>query len=219
MNKLQTIIFDLDGVLVDTARYHFLAWKAVADENQLFFNEQINERLKGVSRQRSFEIVLEVNNCKMHETAIQKILIKKNDIYLEYINKLDSSAVLPGINDLIAWVKNAGLNIILGSASKNAQLILDKTGLLPHFDHLVDGNMVSKAKPNPEVFLKGAVLAGTKPQQCLVFEDAEAGVQAALSAGMKTIGIGSSEQLCAADLVAPDTTGKEIYCYLQTLTE
>ena len=219
MNTLKTIIFDLDGVLVDTARYHYLAWKQVAEDNDLFFNEQINESLKGVSRQRSFEIILEVNQSRMHQSAIEKILTRKNEIYLEYINTLDGSAVLPGINDLITWVKGADLNIVLGSASKNAQLILDKTGLLPHFNHIVDGNMVSKAKPDPEVFLKGAELSETKPEQCLVFEDAEAGIEAALSAGMRAIGVGSSEQLKAADMVIANTNNQKLYSYLQALTE
>ena len=206
MRKIKTYIFDLDGVIVDTAKYHYLAWKKSADELGIDFTKENNELLKGVSRIRSLEIILELGKKQISDAEFDRILNEKNKNYLGYIDKMDESEILPGVLEALKWIKEKNGQIVLGSASKNAKPILEKVGLMKYFDAIVDGNDVSKAKPDPEVFLLGAERTNSNPEECVVFEDAVAGIQAANNAGMLSIGIGDKEVLKEADLVAKNFT-------------
>ncbi|MBU3113016.1 beta-phosphoglucomutase [Clostridium lacusfryxellense] len=201
--NIKAFIFDLDGVLVDTAKYHYLAWKRLAEELSIDFSLKDNERLKGVSRMKSLDIILEIGNIKLDNIAKDKLAQKKNAWYVEYISTLTPKDILPGVTDFLKSVKANNIKIALGSASKNSMLILQKLDLTSYFDSIIDGTKVSKAKPDPEVFLKGALELNILPRQCIVFEDAQAGVAAAINAGMYCVGIGSIDILKDAQLVIP----------------
>jgi beta-phosphoglucomutase len=205
--KAKACLFDLDGVLVDTARFHYLAWKDLAARLGFHFTEEDNERLKGVSRMDSLEILLDIGGLRLSQEDKVIYATQKNNLYLTYIETMTPEDTLPGAREFMVAVRLLGIKTALGSVSKNAALILDKTGLRPLFDAIVDGNIISRAKPDPEVFLKGAELLRVPPPSCLVFEDAVAGVEAAHRAGMKCLGIGSAEVLKDADLVVPGFTG------------
>lgn len=194
-------IFDLDGVIVDTARYHFLAWKRLTDHLGILFTEEDNERLKGVSRMASLEIILEIGNRRLDENSKLEYAALKNKWYIEYIKKMTPDEILPGSLPFIMELRNANIRIAIGSASKNTPMILEKVGIQGLFDAVADGNTISKAKPDPDVFLKAAEMIGVKPGNCVVFEDAVAGVRAALNAGMLCIGIGSRQILTEAHFV------------------
>lgn len=198
---IKACLFDLDGVIVDTARYHFIAWKALAEELGFEFTEKDNERLKGVSRMRSLDILLEIGNIEMEQEKKEELATRKNDHYRSFITQMKPDEILPGATEFIKELKENNIKIALGSASKNAMTILDRLQLTDWFDAVVDGTKVSKAKPDPEVFLKGAEELNVKPGECVVFEDAEAGVEAALAGGMKCVGIGTPEVLGKAHLV------------------
>lgn len=206
MKKERAFIFDLDGVIVDTAKYHFLAWKNLANSLGFNFTEEQNEQLKGVSRVKSLEILLEIGNVKLSQEEKDSLLAKKNDEYLQYVNKMTEKEILPGVSNVLHFLDSNKIKYALGSASKNAQLIIDKVGLSNKFSAIVDGNAVSKAKPNPEVFLKAAEKLDVTPSNCIVFEDAIAGVQAANKAQMISIGIGDSAVLSEADYVFENMT-------------
>jgi len=199
--RTSACIFDLDGVIVDTARYHFMAWKRLADQLGIHFTEEDNERLKGVSRIASLDIILEIGNVHADENQKHEFATRKNQWYVEYISKMTPDEILPGSVDFIKELRTAGIRVAIGSASKNTPMILERVGILDLFDAVADGNIVKKAKPDPEVFLKAAELVGVKPELCVVFEDAVAGVQAALNAGMICIGIGSPKILKQAHYV------------------
>lgn len=201
MEKIKACLFDLDGVIVDTAKYHYLAWKKLADEIGVEFTNEVNELLKGVSRVRSLEIMLEHGNKTLTEEQKINCAEKKNAIYLEYIQKLPESEILPGVKAFIAELKAGHIAVVLGSASKNAGLILKQLKIIGLFDVIIDGNKVSKAKPDPEVFINGAREARVDPSACVVFEDALAGIEAARNAGMFCVGVGDPNTLSAADLV------------------
>ena len=201
MKEIKGLLFDLDGVIVDTAKYHYLAWKQLSDQLGIDFNIKDNERLKGVSRMRSFEIILEIGGCTMSEEEKEKNCSKKNEIYLEYIYQLKANEVLPGVIEFLTDAKAKGYKLALGSASKNSRVILEKLDILDLFDEIVDGTIVSKAKPDPEVFLKGAELLKLAKNRCIVFEDASSGIEAAHSAGMLAVGIGTVENLPEADIL------------------
>ena len=203
MHNIKAIIFDLDGVLVATAKYHYLAWKRLAKELNIDFTIEDNERLKGVSRMKSLDIILEIGNITLDDDTKNELAQKKNAWYVEYISKLTPADILPGVIVFLKSLKAKGLKIALGSASKNTMLILNKLELTDYFDAIIDGTKVSKAKPDPEVFLKGALELNVLPCQCIVFEDAEAGIDAAINAGMFSIGIGSKDILKKANLVLP----------------
>lgn len=193
-------IFDLDGVITDTAKYHYLAWKIIADELKIPFTEEINERLKGVSREKSFEIILEVGkrlDMKPEERA--KWCERKNKIYIDYIKQMNKDEVLPGVRVFLEKIRRGGDCVALGSASKNSRIILERLELQKAFDVIVDGTMVTKAKPDPEVFLQGAQKMCIDPERCIVFEDSKAGIEAAHRGGMKAIGIGDAKVLREAD--------------------
>jgi beta-phosphoglucomutase len=199
--EIKACIFDLDGVIVDTARYHFLAWKRLADDLGIHFTESDNERLKGVSRMASLEIILELGNIKPDNARKEELASLKNQWYVDYIKRMKPEEILPGVREFINELKHANISVALGSASKNTPLILERVNLKNLFDAVADGNNVTKAKPDPEVFLKAAEMLGVNPENCVVFEDAVAGVQASLNAGMKCVGIGSAEILSGAHLV------------------
>ena len=188
-------IFDLDGVIVDTAKYHYLAWKNLANELGFEFTHEQNELFKGVSRKRCLEILLEIGGVKATQEQFDTWMIEKNVDYLQYIDKMDASEILPDVPKVLDFLKAKNIPIALGSASKNAKPILEKVNLLSYFDTIVDGNNVTKAKPDPEVFLIAADKLGVSPSRCVVFEDAVAGIQAANAANMVSIGIGDSNVL------------------------
>ena len=199
--KIKACIFDLDGVIVDTAKYHYLAWKRLADDLGINFTEKDNERLKGVSRMASLEIILEIGNMVPDEAEKVELTSLKNSWYVNYINKMTPEEILPGSLKFIMELKKANISVAIGSASRNTPLILERVKIKNLFDAVADGNNVHKAKPDPEVFLTAAGMLGIAPENCVVFEDAEAGVQAALNAGMRCVGIGSAEILSKAHLV------------------
>ncbi|MBQ4912997.1 beta-phosphoglucomutase [Maribacter sp. MMG018] len=192
-------IFDLDGVIVDTAKYHYLAWKKLAGELGFEFTKAQNELFKGVSRKRCLEILLKIGNIEATQEQFNKWMVEKNEDYLAYIEKMDASEILPDVPRVLGFLKQKNVPIALGSASKNARAILKKVELLPYFDSIVDGNDVSKAKPDPQVFLIAAKNLHVDPVNCVVFEDAVAGIQAANNAGMISIGIGDANILNEAN--------------------
>lgn len=201
MKKINACLFDLDGVLVDTAIYHYKAWRRLANELGFDFTEKDNEKLKGISRIQSLKLILEWGKIEKSPEELQELSQKKNDWYLQMITHMQPSELLPGSREFLQELKNQGIKIALGSASKNAIIILDKTNIRHFFDAIVDGNMVQTSKPDPEVFLIGAKLLNVPPQQCVVIEDAIAGIEAALTANMKVIGIGDKVTLKKANLV------------------
>jgi len=205
MNKT-AFIFDLDGVIVDTAHFHYNAWKTTAAALGYELTEQRNELLKGVSRKRSLEKILEWAEVQISDEDFEKIMHSKNQDYLQQVASMSEADILPGVVKFLTAAKEAGHKIALGSASKNARTILAKVSLLDYFDQIVDGTNVTKEKPDPEVFEKGAMLLETAPQNCIVFEDSVAGITAANSAGMTSIGIGKIEVLSHANKVFSDFT-------------
>ena len=205
MNK-KAFIFDLDGVIVDTAKYHFLAWKKIAKALDINFTPEHNELLKGVSRIRSLDIILELGNIQAFQEDKDQWLIQKNEDYLSYLVDMNESEILPGVFKILQLLKEKNQGIALGSASKNARPILEKTGILSYFDVIVDGNDVTNAKPDPEVFLKAAQLLNIDQKNAIVFEDSVAGIQAANIAGMISVGIGEETILHEADYIFKDFT-------------
>jgi beta-phosphoglucomutase len=205
MNK-KAFIFDLDGVIVDTARYHFLAWQKIANELNIDFTLENNELLKGVSRVRSLDIILELGKVEASQEDKNRWLIQKNEEYLSYLVDMDQSELLPGVLSMLHYLKEKNQPIALGSASKNARPILEKTGIRHYFDAIVDGNDVSNAKPDPEVFLIAAKLLDVSPENAIVFEDSVAGVQAANIGKMTSIGIGEESILYEAKYIFEDFT-------------
>lgn len=199
-------IFDLDGVIVDTAKYHYLAWQKLANELGFEFTMEQNELFKGVSRKRCLEILLDIGNVKASEEQFNAWMLAKNKDYLSFIEKMDASEILPDVPRILKYFKQKNVPIALGSASKNAKPILEKVNLLSYFDSIVDGNNVTKAKPDPEVFLIAAHNLGVEPNQCIVFEDAVAGIQAANNANMVSIGIGDPDILQEATYNFKDFT-------------
>ncbi len=205
MSIQKAIIFDLDGVIVDTAKYHYLAWKKIANDLGFDFSEEDNEKLKGVSRVQSLEFLLSLGNVTLSQTEKEKLLKDKNDHYLSLIAHMDESELLPGISILLKKLQGHKIPFALGSASKNARLILDALHLTDHFSAIVDGNEVAKAKPDPEVFLVAAQKLNFSPENCIVVEDAQAGIEAANSVGMISVGIGKSEVLGEAAYLLSST--------------
>lgn len=202
--KIQACIFDLDGVICDTAKYHFKAWRRLANELGFDFSEEDNEKLKGVSRMESLNLILHWGNVIIRDEEEKKIMAdKKNEWYLEFITRMTPDEILPGVESFINDVRNRRIKTVIGSASKNARLILEKIGLLDKFDAIIDGNSTAKSKPDPEVFLLGAQAVNANPQQCIVFEDAEKGIQAALNGGFYAVGVGQHDILDEAHIVIP----------------
>lgn len=201
IREMRAAIFDLDGVIVDTAKYHYLAWKRLAHELGFDFTEADNERLKGVSRVNSLEILLELGGIRIDDETKFQLAVRKNTWYVEYISRMDASEILTGSAEYLKYVHGRGIKTALGTASRNAPLILDRLKIRELFDVIVDGNKVNQAKPDPEVFLRAATELNIPPAECVVFEDAEAGIEAALRAGMGAVGIGKPANLRKADVV------------------
>lgn len=199
----QAAIFDLDGVIVDTAKYHYLAWKRLADGLGFEFTPEHNEALKGVSRMKSLEILLSVGGIEVEPAEKERMATLKNEWYVDLVSQMKEDEVLPGAREFLELIRSKGIKTALGSASKNAPLILERLHLTHLFDVIVDGNSVTHAKPDPEVFLKGAEGLGVDPRQSIVFEDAVAGIEAAQNANMAVIGIGDPITLHMADAVIP----------------
>lgn len=203
IREMRAAIFDLDGVIVDTAKYHYLAWKRLAKEYGFDFTEADNERLKGISRFQSLEILLEIGGLTFDEATKVEMATRKNEWYIDYIRHMDVSEILPGATEYLQNIRAKGIKTALGSASRNAPLILERLGISTFFDVVVDGNKVTKVKPDPEVFLRAAEELHIPSASCVVFEDAEAGIEAARRAGMGTVGIGNAHTLKEADIVIP----------------
>ena len=202
----KAFIFDLDGVIVDTAKYHFLAWQKIASDLGIEFTPEHNEELKGVSRVRSLDIILKLGNIEASEENKNKWLTQKNEDYLSYIENMDETEILPGVVNILEFIKEKKQLIALGSASKNARPILEKVKILHMFDVIVDGNDVTNAKPDPEVFLRAAKLLNATNENSMVFEDSVAGIQAANIANMTSIGIGDEKILHEAKYNFKDFT-------------
>jgi beta-phosphoglucomutase len=216
---IKGILFDLDGVIVDTAVFHYAAWRRMANELGFDIDEEFNETLKGISRMDSIDRILKKGGLELTQERILELAAKKNNWYLESVDQMTKANILPGIDSLITQLKDLGLGVALGSASKNAPRILERIGLIKEFDALVDGNSVKKSKPDPEVFIKGAKALGLKNEECLVVEDAFAGIEAAHAAGMKAIGIGTKENLPNADYILESFEGIAIKELLEKLSK
>lgn len=214
---IKACIFDLDGVIVDTAKYHFTAWRRMANSLGFDFSEEENEQLKGVSRMGSLNLILQWGGVTRTEEEKQVLATQKNEWYLELIQQMDEREILPGIVPLLDELAARNIGVALGSASKNAPTILDKVGLSPRFQAILDGNNVEKGKPDPEVFLKGAQALGVSPNECIVFEDAEKGIEAALRGGFHAIGIGEPGQLAKAHWVTSSFDGITLDLILEKL--
>src|SRR6218665_132472 len=200
----KAFIFDLDGVIVDTAKYHFLAWQKIAAELGIEFTPEHNEELKGVSRVRSLDIILALGKITASQNDKDKWLKQKNEDYLSYLVNMDESEILPGVRQLLRFLKEKKQPTALGSASKNARPILEKTKTISYFDAIIDGNDVTHAKPDPEVFLQAAKALNIPNEDSIVFEDSVAGIQAANIAKMTSIGIGEHSVLHEAQFIFPD---------------
>lgn len=203
MPEIKACLFDLDGVIVDTARFHYIAWKELANDLGFDLSEEENEQLKGISRMESLEIILRLGGVTLSADEKQIRAAKKNTRYLELCQQMTPDNTLPGVKAFLEELKNASIGIGLGSASKNAKIILERIDMLSYFETLVDGNRVTKGKPDPQVFNLGAADLKVAPSDCVVFEDAVAGVQSAKAAGMFAVGIGEKSVLTEADVVVP----------------
>ena len=205
---IKAVLFDLDGVIVSTDRCHYRAWKRMADEEGIYFDEKINDRLRGVSRMASLEIVLERASRSYTEEEKVALAARKNDYYRDLIRELTPSDILPGAMENLNELKENGILVAVGSSSKNTPLILRRIGLDAFFDAVSDGNNISRSKPDPEVFLKAAQMLGTDPADCLVVEDADAGIEAGRRGGMKTLSVKGA---VGADYFAPDLSDYSIF--------
>jgi beta-phosphoglucomutase len=216
-NASVACLFDLDGVLVDTAVYHFKAWLQLANSLGFDFTQEQNEQLKGINRMQSLDKILAWGGVEKSLEEKEKLAAQKNGWYVAMINKMSAEEVLPGSIDLLESLKASGIKIALGSASKNSAVILERCNLTHYFDAIVDGNVVSTSKPHPEVFLKGAELLGVTPEASLVFEDAQAGIDAALAGNMKVVGVGEENNLKGAHFYVKDLAGITVKQILELL--
>jgi beta-phosphoglucomutase len=215
--NLKAALFDLDGVVVDTAKYHYLAWKKLAEELGSDLTIEENNLFKGVGRMQCMDILLSLKGLSMTEEEKLKNADRKNKIYIEYISKMSKDEVLPGFLKLSDEIKKRGWKIALASSSKNTAIVLERLGISNCFDAIVNGNDIVNSKPHPEIFEKAAQKVGINPSECVVFEDAKAGVQAAKAAGMKCVGIGKREELNRADMVIPGFEGISIEDILEVI--
>jgi len=203
MLTIQACLFDLDGVIVDTAKYHYQAWRKLANQLGFDLSHEQNELLKGISRMESLDIILGIGKVNLTDDEKAKYAAEKNSLYLELCMQMTPEDTLPGVKDFLEELKEASIKIGLGSVSKNAKVILERIDMLSYFETIVDGNRISKGKPDPEVFLVGAKDLHALPESCVVFEDAVAGIQAAKAGGMFAVGIGEPSVLTEADYVVP----------------
>ena len=216
MGSLEACIFDLDGVIVDTAKWHYKAWNTIANKLDFQFTESENEDLKGISRPDSLDAILKIGNVRLSQKEKDALLVMKNDLYLKFIENINENEILPGVISFLKELKKSDIKIGLGSASRNAKKILDKTGVAGLFDSIIDGNDVVNSKPDPEVFLKGAQEMQVSVLKTVVFEDSQKGIEAALSGGFLSVGIGRPEILTDADFVI---LGFEDYSLHRFLTD
>ncbi len=189
---MKAFIFDLDGVIVSTDKFHYLAWKQMADDEGIYFDEKINDRLRGVSRMASLEIILERANKSYTEEEKVALATKKNDIYRQLLTQISPADRLEGVTETLTKLRELGYKLAIGSSSKNTPLILEKIDYASYFDAVADGNRIKKSKPDPEVFLLAASDLGIDPAECFVVEDAEAGIDAANAGGFTSIGVGGA---------------------------
>ena len=203
LDTMQAALFDLDGVIVDTAKFHYLAWRELANGLGFELTEAQNEKLKGISRMESLDVILGMGGVTLTAEEKLRLATIKNGRYVEMVKTIDASEILRGAKEYLIELRGRGVKVALGSASKNAEIILRNLGIFELFDVVIDGNKVSKSKPDPEVFLLGAQGLGVAPSACVVFEDAEAGVEAAKAGGMYAVGIGLVKNLPRADFVVP----------------
>jgi len=206
--KYKGVIFDLDGVIVSTDDCHYRGWKQLADEAGIYFDREINERLRGVSRMESLEILLEKAQKSYTDAEKVEMASRKNGYYVELISALTPEDILPGALDFASLAKEAGCKIAIGSSSRNAAAILERIGLSEYFDAVADGNDIKNSKPDPEVFLIAAEKIGLPPADCLVVEDADAGIEAGHAAGMDTLGVGFAANCPLADFTSPGLSAK-----------
>lgn len=212
MIDIKAVLFDLDGVLVDTAKFHYQGWKRLADELDIPFDEKANERLKGVDRRNS---LLRLVGHPLPEDEIQKLCDRKNGYYVALISTLTPSDLLPGVPELLDDLDKEGFKKAICSSSKNAKAILEKVGITGRFDAVVDGNDLTRGKPDPQIFLLGAERLKMEPSQCVVVEDAEVGIEAARCAGMLAVGVGNPESLSKANLILSDLKGTSAQTFLK----
>jgi beta-phosphoglucomutase len=203
---IKACIFDLDGVIVDTAHYHFVAWQRLAMELGVNLTEKENEKLKGVSRMQSLQIILDMGKITLSKARKESLADRKNEWFVEYIEAMKPNEIFPGVKHLITAIKKKGIKVAVASSSKNAPRVIELLGIAKLFDVVVDGSMILDTKPDPEIFLLSAQKMNIKPANCLVFEDAEAGVEAALRAGMKCVGVGAKDNVGKANLVVSKTS-------------
>ena len=216
--KPQACIFDLDGVIVDTARYHFSAWSELAEELVIPFNEEDNEQLKGLSRIDSLEHILRKGSLVLDNHTKVRLMDRKNDRYLSHVKTMTPAELFPGVLEFIDELRAEGIRIGLGSSSRNAPLILDLCCITDRFETVVDGNSITLSKPDPEVFLTGALALGAQPENTVVFEDAVSGVQAGKAGGFRVVGVGSPEVLSEADFTISSFEGFSLQELLSRLS-
>lgn len=201
MAIIKGFIFDLDGVLVDTAKYHYQAWRRMANELGFDFSEKDNEQLKGVGRRDSIEKILSWGNVTLLEEEKERLMTQKNEWYQDLIKTMNPDSTLPGVREFLESARNTSLTLALASSSKNAPRILELTNLSEYFATVVDGTQITNSKPDPEIFLTAAQRLELEPDELVVFEDAQAGVEAALAGGFRTVGIGNKKSLSEAELI------------------
>lgn len=212
---IKAVIFDLDGVIVSTDECHYKAWKKMADEEDIYFDKEINNRLRGVSRADSLEIILERAEKEYSELEKEQMSERKNNYYKEFIAGLTPDDILPGAMKTLEELKSNGIKIAIGSSSKNTPIILKQIGLDNYFDAVSDGNNISKSKPDPEVFLMAADMLGIPYTECAIVEDADAGVEAGKRAGMKTVAVHGAK---GADVELDDLENLSLYSVLGSLS-
>ena len=212
---IKAVIFDLDGVIVSTDECHYKAWKKMADEEDMYFDKEINNRLRGVSRADSLEIILERAEKEYSKLEKEQMSERKNNYYKEFIAGLTPDDILPGAMKTLEELKSNGIKIAIGSSSKNTPIILKQIGLDNYFDAVSDGNNISKSKPDPEVFLKAADMLGIPYTECAIVEDADAGVEAGKRAGMKTVAVHGAKE---ADVELDDLENLSLYSVLGSLS-
>lgn len=217
MQKPAACIFDLDGVIVDTAHYHFKAWQRLAESIGVPFTQEDNKQLKGLSRRKSIQKILDIGDKSLPESAIRDLMDKKNSWYQDYVSELGPADILPGVESFLKELEQKNIKKVIGSSSKNAPYILESLELTERFGAIIDGASVEKTKPHPEVFLKGAEKMGAEPADCIVFEDAASGVEAANRAGMWSVGVGDKRYLDEADAVIPSFKNMSLNKILELL--
>lgn len=203
---VQAVIFDLDGVITDTAELHYRSWQRLADELGLPFDRAVNERLRGLGRLESLAIVLGDAAARFADVEKQRLAERKNRYYLESVARMTQADLLPGIEPLLAELRSRGMRLGIASSSRNAMAVVERLGIAGCFEAVIDGNAAIRSKPDPEVFLLAAQRLGATPARCVVIEDAESGVAAARAAGMKVVGVGPAERVGRADVVVADTS-------------